>query len=69
MEAVIAVAAGACAPGCAGLIAAAGMPMVTIVGIAGAVGLALLRSRNAPEEPQPDKTMQADEPTSTGDFL
>ena len=70
MEALIAAAAGACAPGCAGLVAAAGLPVFSLVGIASAVGLAILRSRAEPiddDEKLPEQT--AREPTSTTDFL
>ena len=72
MEALIAAAAGACAPGCAGLVAAAGLPVVSLVGIAGAVGLALYRARIDAQEPVDEKTElapPAPEPSGTYDFL
>ena len=74
MEALIAAAAGACAPGCAGLVAAAGLPVVSLVGIAGAVGLAILRSRSEQSDANEHKQKQQveqlrNEPTSKSDFL
>ena len=48
MAAIIAAAAGACAPGCAGLLAAGGsffsIPVLSAISVASVIGAALLRS-------------------------
>lgn len=78
MAAIVAAAAGACAPGCAGLLAAGGslfsFPVISALSVVSVIGAALL-SKGKEEDDDTDlsgSTMniqQQDAPKGTGDFL